>query len=264
MINKNIKHSYNTVLCGFSDLKSEKTNSFGQGECVNADGGFGVEMCNVSDRISKDAHVSMRKLVAGPYEIMDVISSDLDKELDSRFRDKAIYIKAIAKVRAATDVDIKEFASVLSSSTFSPLFESFDLDGFFSSLDVKEIHCFLQEHSTTACSFISSISSVDLRNRAIVEVRSKLNNLNCSIRAEGRKDIWSFLNLLSILYYSDIIKFIKSKMAYADCYACKLFEIASSLFSVKDGSGEGRIIAFCSLKDRKFLEALDVLKMEYA
>ena len=131
MINKNIKHSYNTVLCGFSDLKSEKTNSFGQGECVNADGGFGVEMCNVSDRISKDAYVSMRKLVAGPYEIMDVISSDLDKELDSRFRDKAIYIKAIAKVRAATDVEIKEFASVLSSSTFSPLFESFDLDGFF-------------------------------------------------------------------------------------------------------------------------------------
>ena len=44
MNNKNIKHSYNTVLCGFSDLKSEKTNSFGQGECVNADGGVGVEM----------------------------------------------------------------------------------------------------------------------------------------------------------------------------------------------------------------------------
>ena len=130
-----------------------------------------------SDSIRLFNFEGRRKLVTGPYEIMDVVSKPIDASLDARFRDKAIYIKAIAKVRAATDVDVKELEDVLLSSAFSPLFESFDLEGFFSSLDRDGIQCFLQEHSATACSFISEIGNADMRNRAIVDVRSKLNSL---------------------------------------------------------------------------------------
>lgn len=217
-----------------------------------------------SDSIRMFNFEGRRKLVTGPYEIMDVVSKPIDASLDARFRDKAIYIKAIAKVRAATDVDVKELEDVLLSSAFSPLFESFDFEGFFSSLDRDGIQCFLQEHSATACSFISEIGNADMRNRAIVDVRSKLNSLVSSSREEGNDQIWSFFNLLSIIYYSDIIKFLLSKMAYSTCYACQLFNMASNLVYFDDGINGGKDISLGSLKEKKFLEDLNVLRTKYA
>ena len=205
-----------------------------------------------------------RKLVTGPYEIMDVLSRELDDLLDSRFGDKAIYIKAIAKVRAATDVEAKELEKVIFDSTFSSLFESFDLDGFFSSLDRLKIQRFLQEHSATACSFISAIKDADLRNRAIVDVRSKLNSLDHSSRSEAESDLWDFFNLISIIYYSDVIKLLLSKMAYASCYAFQLLSMASSLVYFDDGINGGKDISLAPVKDKKFLEKLNILRKKYA
>ena len=213
---------------------------------------------------NEDASFLFSAKVSGPYEFLNHVSKELDGQVKKVFGDKAIYIEAIAKVRAVTDASVDEAISSLRGSAFTNLFESFDPVEFFSSLDRKEILNFLQSYSATACFFISAIRDTDLKNRAIVDVRSKLNSLVSSSREEGDDQIWSFFNLLSIIYYSDIIKFLLSKMAYSTCYACQLFNMASNLVYFDDGINGGKDISLGSLKEKKFLEDLNVLRTKYA
>ncbi len=165
--------------------------------------------------------------VSGPYEFLNHVSKELDGQVKKVFGDKAIYIEAIAKVRAVTDASVDEAISSLGRSAFSNLFESFDPGEFFSSLDRKEILNFLQSYSATACFFISAIKDTDLKNRAIVDVRTKMNGL----REGGATDIdvvvWRFLNLLSLLYYLCVISFMISSHSYSSSYAWQFLSVAS-------------------------------------
>ena len=214
--------SYIPVWCGNSSFSNAELNGK-----ENSDNGADVIRGNSDSLSTLDgcSDSSGRKGITGPYEIINIVSGKLDGQVDSFFGDKAIYIKAIAKVRAVDDAGMNELPSLLCSSVFSSLFESFDLDGFFSSIEQEKIRIFLQSYSASACSFISRIKDVDLRNKAIVEVRSKLNSL---ISSSPDTPVWELLNLLSMMYCSDVIRFLIGKMMYASCYAYELFKMASS------------------------------------
>ncbi len=164
---------------------------------------------------------------SAPYDFLDNISLSLDGQIKRDFGDKAKNISSIAKVRVVSNTTCDNLLSQILLSPYSSFFESFDLDGFFSSLDLEKVRSFIFKHSTTACSFISRVPDIDLRNRAIVDVRSKVNELAMSTDDSLHPEIWKMLNLMSLMYYANAIQFLVSKGAYSSCYACQLFDNAN-------------------------------------
>ena len=176
---------------------------------------------------NEDASFLFSAKVSGPYEFLNHVSKELDGQVKKVFGDKAIYIEAIAKVRAVTDASVDDAISSLRGSAFTNLFESFDPVEFFSSLDRKEILNFLQSYSATACFFISAIRDTDLKNRAIVDVRTKMNGLREGSATNMDVVVWRFFNLLSLLYYLCVISFMISSHSYSSSYAWRFLSIAS-------------------------------------
>ncbi len=263
----NNKLSYTSYNCGnvaFSDIALD--SAAGSILSASTSSERKADSCTLEGICSSDLlKYSGRKLmVLGPYEILNTVSRNLDGQLDSLFKDEAKYIKAIAKVRCVNDVKPDDLSKVLRGSAFSPLFASFDFEGFFSSFQIGEARFFLQKNKQSSCSFVSGIKDLDIRNRAFAEIRSKVNELDFSIRNSRYGEVWNFLNLISTYYYIDSIKFLIEKNFYSTCYAYQLFKMSSDLVYFDDGSGEGKLVSLASSKDKKFLDGLNVLHTKYA
>lgn len=212
---------------------------------------------NVDSRYDKERE----KTSVGPYEVFfSKAFKSLDGQLDRIFNDKAKYIKSIAKLRAFNDVEHKQPPLCSFVSSYSSLFGSLDLCDFFSSIDPDKIRKFLKSYSSFPSSFISSIRDCDLKGKAFMEIRSKLNSLAC-LDHDGISGLsFEFINLLSLMYYISVISLLIGKGLYGDYYAYSLLNVISKLKKGEDGG----FLSYFSDREKSLLECMKASAFKYA